>query len=424
MGILNTISQKMTLKRRMIALLLCIILVLLTIFSLTFRDKLGLNLFTRFLTYDNETANVTFAHNARSEDLFVALDFKLLACAETSLQLFSGTGSTLFQTQVSMENPAVGSNGKQAVVYDAGGHSLYVISKDKVAFPLELTEDQYILSATINEAGWVAVTTKEDGYKGVVNIYDANYELFGSIRLSSHYLRNAIVTPDCSGLYALSTTQSLGNYESRLLYYSFDQYRPVDEAEGTEEELVLLPPTIPDPNKPITEQEEPIPEETTPSAEEPVSQVALGNSAVLSMTATDNCCWVLAEDALYIFLSSGELSQKYDFAGKYLKRASLNGTDFATLLLSQSATGNTGTLVTVDNEGTAIATKEFEEPIVDLTAAGRYLAILTPNGLQVFGKNLDEISSSNMVQGVQSINLFPDGTLAQIMDENIRLYIP
>ena len=424
MSIIETISKKMTLKRRMILLLICLVLILLTIFSLTFRDKLGLNLFTRFLTYDNETANVTFAHNIRSEDLFVALDFKLLACGETSLQLFSGTGSTLLQTQVAMENPAVGSNGKQAVVYDAGGHSLYVISKDKVAFPLELTEDQYILSATINEAGWVAVTTKEDGYKGVVSIYNAEYELFGSIRLSSHYLRNAIVTPDCSGLYALSTAQSLGNYESRLLYYSFDQYRPVDEAEDTEEELVLLPPTIPDPNAPVVSEDEAPPAETTPSAEDPVSQVALGNSVVLSMTATENRCWVLAEDALYIFLSSGELSQKYDFAGKYLKRASLNGTDFAVLLLSQSATGNSGTIVTVDNEGAAIATKEFQEPILDLTAAGRYLAILTPNGLQVFGKDLKEISNSPVVQGVHSINLFPDGTLAQIMDENIRLYIP
>ena len=420
MSILETISEKMTLRRRIILLLVVVALVLLTVFSLTFRDKLGLNPFTRFLTYDNETSNVSFPHNARSEDLFVSLDFKLLACSEGAIQLFSGTGSTLASQQVEMEHPVAATNGKQAVIYDAGGHTLYVISKDKLIKPLELTEDQYILSATLNEKGWLAVTTKEDGYKGVITILNSEFELFGSIRLSSYYLTNAIVSSDCTGIYALAATQSEGTYESKVLYYSFEQ-RTVQEDDP--EDLVLEAPIIGG-EAPSESENEEEPAVSASRAEDPVSQNSLGNSVVLMMKEFSNFCWILTENALYIFTTSGELSAKYDFSGEYLKRASLDGTGFATLLLSHSPSGSAGKLVTIDHEGIVLGAKEFDDQILYLTSAGRYLAVLTPNGIQVFNKDLGEISSSSHIQGVHSISMFPDGTLAQILDETVRLYIP
>ena len=65
---------------------------------------------------------------------------------------------------------------------------------------LTLSEEESILCATINEDGWVAVTSKVSGYKGVVTVYNQNFETVMTIRLSSRYISDAIVTPDCQGV--------------------------------------------------------------------------------------------------------------------------------------------------------------------------------------------------------------------------------
>jgi hypothetical protein len=381
MSIIQTLTAKLTLRRRIALLIAFLCLVFALIASLTIRDHLGLNLFTRWFTYDNENGTITFSHGARSENLFVNLDYNLLVCSDTMLQLFSPTGDSLLKEPIAFSSPAVSSNDKQAVVYDAGGQNLYVISKEKIAFSLTLPTGQYILSATINDNGWLAVTTKEDGYRSVT-VYNGSFDPVVSIRLSSCYLIDALVTPDCKGIYILTPDQSSGIFESKLLYYDLNE------------------------------------------AETPSSQISLGNNVVLSMQTINHRCWALSENAIFILLPSGELAAKYDYNGKYLKRASMDGNDFAALLLSTSQSGNSGTLVTVDSEGVVLGSVELEEQVLALSSSGRYVAVLTASGLHVYTKDLSEISSSNNVQGAQNLALFPDGSLFLISDELSRLYLP
>jgi len=382
MGKIKAFLGKLSLRQRIIVLLSILALIMALTASLTIKDRLGLSLFTRWFTYDNERSSVTFSHNARSENLFINIDYKLLVCSDTQFQLFSPTGESLLKTMVTFTNPAYSTNGKQAVIYDAGGKNLTVVSKEKAVFSLTLPDGQYILSATINERGWLAVTTKENGFKGVVTVYNDSYDPEMSIKLSSTYLINALVTPDCKGIYALAPGQSAGIFESKLLYYDIKQ------------------------------------------AEEPKSQISLGDNVVLAMHATNNRCFVLSENALFILLPSGELVAKYDYGGKYLKRASLDGNDFVTLLLSNSPSGSTGTLVTVDTEGYVLGSVDLNEQVLALSSSGRYAAVLTASSLRVYTKDLNEISVSDEMQGVQNLVLFPDGSISLITDELARLYLP
>lgn len=385
MTILQRFRTKFTLRRRIALLLGTLLLIAGLIFLVTYRDRMGLDLFTRLFAYDNEKGSVTYSHSFRSEDLFVGMDYKLLASSDTQLQLFSGTGSSLLRIeQLSFRSPALFTNGKQAVIYDAGGRTLYVIAKNKIAFTLELPSGQYILSATINQNGWLAVTTKEDGHRGVITIYNESYQRILSRRLSDYYAIGAAVTPDCRGYYILAPGQSNGVFDSRLLFFA------IDGSEDTK----------------------------------PKSQISVGDNVVLSLTSSNTRTWVLTDTGLFTLLSSGELAARYDFQGSHLKRASLDGNEFAALLLSPSQSGNTGTLVTVDYDGQVLGTLELEEQVLSLSAAGRYVAVLTSNSLHLYTKELREISSSDSIQGVRNLALFPDSTLALITDELVRLYIP
>ena len=385
MNVIQRFRAKHTLRQRIALLLGTLLLIAGLLFLVTYRDRMGLDLFTRLFAYDNEEGSVTYSHSFRSEDLFVGMDYKLLASSDTQLQLFSGTGHSLLQIeQLSFRSPALFTNGKQAVVYDAGGQTLYVIAKNKIAFTLELPSGQYILSATINQNGWLAVTTKEDSHRGVITIYNDSYQRVLTRRLSDYYPVSATVTPDCRGYYILTPSQSGGVFDSRLLYFA------IDGSEDTESK----------------------------------SQISVGDNVVLSLSSSDTRTWVLTDTGLFTLISSGELAARYDFQGSYLKRASLNGNEFAALLLSPSQSGNTGTLVTVDYDGHVLGTLELEEQVLSLSAAGRYVAVLTSNSLHLYTKELREISTSNSIQGVRNLALFPDSTLALITDDLVRLYIP
>jgi len=375
-------SGRLTLRQRILLLLAVIALIAVLIAGFTIRDRSGLSLFTRWFGYDNENASIAFSHGTHSESLFSNLDHNLLVCSDTLLELFSPTGDTLIKEFVSFSDPALSYNEKQAVVYDVGGQGLYVIAKEKIAFSLTLPTGQYILSATINDSGWLAVTTKEEGFRGVVTVYNATYKPLVSIRLSSNYLVNALVTPDCKGIYILAPGQSGGIFESKLLYYDLNH------------------------------------------AEEPVSQISLGNNVVLSMQTSNTRCWVFGENELFLLLPSGELGAKYPYDGKYLKRGSSGGNDFAALLLSTSPSGNSGTLLTVDAEGTVLGSVEFSEQVVALSSSGRYVAVLTPSCLRIYTKDLSEIHATDQVQGISNLVLYSDGTLSLITDELARLYIP
>ncbi len=383
MSIFRKLSKRLSLRSRLIILLAVVLLVIALVVSLTVRDRSGLTLFARWFTFDNTDSSATFSHGLRSEDLFTNLDYNLLAFSDKTLQLFKPTGASILKEQLSFTNPAFSSNGKQAVIYDAGGRSFYVVNKKKLSEPITLPNNQYILSATINQKGWLAVTSKEDGFKGVVTVYNNDLTPIVSIRLSSSHLTNAILTPDSKSIYILTPGQSAGIFESKLLYYELNR-----------------------------------------ASEEDPAQISLGNKVVLSMHASANRCWVLTDSELFILQSSGEIADKYPYGNKYLKRADLGGNDFAALLLSNSPSGNTGTLVTVDAEGQEISSLELNEQVLALSAAGRYVAVLTPSRILLYTKDLTEVSASDNLQGIQNLVLYPDGSLSLITDELARLYLP
>lgn len=375
------LAAKMTLKQRLWAILFSFLLLLALFLAFTIKDRLGLSFVERFFSYDNQKNSLAFSHGARSENLFANLNYQLLVCSDSLLQLYAPTGEAHFKTAINFTQPALSSNGKRAVIFDAGGQSLYVVEKTKVIHSITLPAEQYILSATINQNGWLAVTSKTSGVKGLVTVYNSSFDLVADISRSSSYLASALVTPDNRGLYVLSPGQSAGIFQSTLLYYDLRQ-----------------------------------------QSQEPRG-ISLGNNVVLSMQTGSNRCWVLGESELFI-LSSGELSAKYGFEGKYLKRATLDGNDFATLLLSDSPSGNAGTLVTVDGEGKELGRLELDEQVLAISASGRRVAVLTASHLFLYNKDLSETYRTDQLQGAQNLVLYPDGSLSLLTDELARLHIP
>ena len=217
MSKLQSLKTSLTPTQRMGLLALVAVVVFGLLAATVFHDT-SATLFRR-LTYTQ--AKDDFPHNAQANSLFLGVDNDLVISTQTQVQLVSPTGTARVKETVDMDAPALNTAGSYTVVYDVGGQQLIVLGEEKLLHELTLPTEESILCATVNEKGWVAVTSKVSGHKAVVNVYDPGFESVLEIRLSSRYISDAVVTPDCRGVYLISPGQEGGAFENTLLYYTF-----------------------------------------------------------------------------------------------------------------------------------------------------------------------------------------------------------
>ena len=363
-------------KQRGIFLLIILVAVLCLLMATVFRDNIASSF--RHLTYSQRN---DFPHNAQANSLFIGVDNDLLVCTQTQIQLFSPSGTAKLKETVSMESPALNVAGKYAVAYDVGGKELLLLEGEELLQKIELTGENTILCATVNEKGWLAVTSKEGGYKGVVTVYNPAFEAVLAIRLSSRYVSDAVVTPDCRGVYVVSPGQSEGAFQNALLYYTFS------------------------------------------SKEEPTREISLGSNVVLSIRS-GNKCWILGDKSLLILDSSCVITASYEYDNQYLKMGSLQGDGFASLFLSLSDSGSGGRLVTVDSNGEPYAELTVEGQTLALAAQNDTVAVLTTGDIITTTRQMEQYTSEPNQRGVRNIAIFEDGTAALISSAAVSLYFP
>lgn len=377
MSKLQTLKTSLTRRQRVILLIIAAVILFGLLAATVFRDNATTAL--RRLTYAEGKDD--FSHNAQFNSLFLGVDDNLLVCTQTQIQVFSPTGTVDLKESVNMTSPALNTAGEYTVVYDVGGQQLKVIQGEKLVNKLELPAEESLICATVNDKGWVAVTSKVSGYKAVVTVYNPSFESVLAIRLSSRYISDAVVTPDCRGVYLISPGQAGGAFENTLLYYTFS------------------------------------------SREEPTKTLSLGSNVVLSILSSGKC-WILGDQSLLILDSSGVITASYDYEGQYLKMGSLQGDDFAALLLSRSSSGSAGTLVTVDDNGKEYGRLTLEGQTSALAAQGHDVAVLTTGEIITADRKLNKYRSEPNQRGIRNIALYEDGSVALVSSATVSLYFP
>ena len=158
---LENLKTSLTRRQRVLILVLAAVVLFGLLAATVFRDNTA-SVFRRISsTYSQED----FAHNAQANSLFLGMDDNLLICTQSQIQVFSPSGTLQMKESVSMTSPALNAAGDYAVVYDVGGQQLKVVAKDHLENELTLPSEESLLCATVNDKGWVAVTSKVSGYK-------------------------------------------------------------------------------------------------------------------------------------------------------------------------------------------------------------------------------------------------------------------
>lgn len=371
---------------RVIAALVVLAVTLCLAAAVAFRDSLNLDSIKRWFHYrsltisDNGRAEA-FAYDGDLNCTFAVLDGDLLVCSRNAISLYSGSGTQYISQSVSMENPVVNTNGSMAVVYDAGGSSLYILGQRTLVWTGEGLES--ILSARLNKNGQLTVVTQAGGYRGTVTVYDAAYSPVMSVNLSSAFVMDAALSDDGHTLAILTLGQAGGTFATSLeLYdmsYSSGEYAPDFTCQ-------------------------------------------LGSSVVLETRHTAGAVWALGDRGLTVTGHDGRTSGM-SWADKHLRRYTLSGDGFAAVLLGKYRAGSQAELWVVDDKGQR-RVLNISEQIMSISAAGRYLAVLTGDRLDIYTDQLELYDTLEGTQGARTVLLMPDGSAILISADSAGFYIP
>ena len=372
---------------RVIATLVVLAVGVSLVVLVAFRDRVNLDSVKRWFHYRSLTISdngqaASFAYDGDLSCTFAVLDGDLLVCSGNAISLYSGSGARYINQSVNMENPVVSSNGSLAVVYDAGGSSLYVLGQRALVW----SQDGFdcILSARLNRNGQLTVVTQASGYRGMVTVYDAAYNPVMSVNLTSAFVMDAALSDDGRTLATLTAGQADGAFTTGLELYTMSY------ASGDYQADVSC---------------------------------SLGGGVALDVRHTASAVWMVSDRGLSVTDHEGK-TLRADFSDKYLRRYTLSGDGFAAALVGKYRAGSQAELWVMDGQGQR-QVLELNEQVMSISAAGRYLAVLTGDRLDIYDTDQMELYSSlKGTQGARTVLLTQDGSAILVSADSAGFYIP
>ena len=170
-------SQKPNILVRLLALLVTAALALGALTLVVYRDQFNLDAVKRWLALrsvetDASGAAAPFTHAGGDSISFAYLKGGILQCSAAGAHYYSFSGDQYAEEVPPLSQPVLSASSSAGVVYDAGGESLFLFQDGQEAFSLDV--DGTLLSARVNDSGWLAVTAQQSGYKGSVTVYNVN----------------------------------------------------------------------------------------------------------------------------------------------------------------------------------------------------------------------------------------------------------
>jgi len=120
----------------------------------------------------------------------------------------------------------------------------------------------------------------------------------------------------------------------------------------------------------------------------------------------------------------GKVTGSYGFAGSFLREFDLNGEGFAVLQLNRYQSGSMGRLVSVGTDGTELGVLDINEEVLDISAAGRYVAVLYADRVVVCNPDLQVYASLTGTDQARGVLMRPDGSVLILGAESAKLFLP
>ena len=376
------VKRKAIPRGKLRALLLAVLLVLGLVAAFVLLDRTAFDGLRRSIAYmqadkDENGCVRLYQYNGDGTSCFADLNGSLLVASNKEITLLDDKGSTVYHTALQMGQAAVSAEDGFGVVYEIGGKDLYLL--DGKGLVRQMTMEGEIFSVEMGQSGRFAVVLKKNGYKTAVSVYNGKGEPLYDFHSAQKYLMTAAVSENGKYMAAAAMSQDGGSFVSSLQIYKLtsDALRADAALTGG------------------------------------VYEIGTVNGAFCAVT----------DKALCFVKNDGTVST-YDYRGGSLSRCGLGGGKFAAVLLENYSSGSLTHLATVNTAGEEIASLSVENEVLDLSAAGRYLAVLYSNKLVIYDRNLQECSVLEDVSSARRVLMRSDGSAVLAGTNAASLYLP
>ena len=372
--------------RRVFRIFLALAAVLGIVVFAAYQDLNSLDSVRRLLSYNkveqDEQGRVgLYSYDADRTNVYAPLGERLVVASTTRFSVLADDGTQVYSQSVRMTNPAIAVGARAAIVYDVGGVSAFLVGEKGLVRDCSALCDGGLLAASINESDYLTLTTERSGCKSAVSVYDPTGTALFAFRSSDSYVLDACVLRDCKHLAAVTVGEEDGVFSSTLKLYSL-------------------------------------------SSETAESVNVLSGSLVLSLSNMGNKLATLGDDRLTIFDADGSLAGSYRYEYPYLRAFSASGANYDALLLSRYKSGSTLRLVTVSSDGETLGTAEINREVLDVSASGKYIAVLCSDALTIYTSDLDEYAVLENTDYAGDVIMRDDGTALLLGASGAWLYIP
>jgi len=358
-------------------LLALVLVVILVSFLVVNRDNLTIDGLKRSISYRNlgeSSLAETFSYAAGKEGSFGAFGGGLVVAGRSGFTYYDKSGKAALSDEVSMSDPVLSTGGSYGMVYDLGGTDLRVFDKQDIIY--EVTADNKIISAQMNQNGWAAVCTEGTDANGVVTVYNSTGEAVYEWYSRTGYLVSAAVSPDDKHMSVLTMTGE----GSRIV--GFDLGSDEEQGEYIAEESLIF------------------------------SIMYTSAGTVLA----------LAEDSVVYLDKSVQLVTSYEYESSYLRSFAFD--DVLALYLGDTGSGSTGRLVLLGEKGELLGEEQASRGVISMSVSGKYLGVLYDDGLEIYRGSLTLYHDTEDADGMDAVIMRSDGTALLIGSYQATLYIP
>lgn len=359
--------------RRIVAFLSILILAVAAAVVIVNWDDLSFDGIKRNLFSSVKNAE-TFYFDAGEGSVFADLNGGLAIASSSGIQIFNKSGEIIDQETLFISCPSIFAENARAVVYDLGGKSVRLIDKDEISLSLE-TENP-IISCAVNEDGYLALCTQEEGYKGSVTVYDTNGTAIYKWYSGEGYVLSAAISPDNKEMAVLTLADS----GSKIVYFDLSSENEKTIYEQNDEIILDLK--------------------------------YLTNSKLL----------VISESSTQIISSTGSVISQYVFSDKYLHNYAMESNHFSALVLNDYQYGNQGELVIIEKNGEILSSIPIDNEVISISAAGEYLAVLYDDGVTIYDSDLNIDATYEYTESADQVLMRSDKSVLLISSYSANVY--
>lgn len=371
-------------RKRIVLLCVAAAVVLLTLTLILFAEALNLDAVGRWMRYGSDKNDEGYGHaafDAHSSNRYALWEDGFAVASAGGLSTFREEGKTLTQQTASMSSPALQTGKDVILCYDIGGKSLLTM-KDGRTITLEASAEGGFFDADISSGDTIATASSESGYKTVLRVYDNTQQEIYRWFSASQFMPVCAVSPNGKYLAAVAVGQKDGSFQSSVYIFRTD-------------------------------------------SEDVQTVTELGGGLIYDLYFVgDHKLCAVGEDAVTWLSTGGENLGSFDLTSWYLEGYDLSGDGFALLSLNMYKAGDRCFVESVDYDGNQLGSLFVGAEILDISACGKYAAILTTENLMICHKDLSEYVTEPNSWVATSVLMRSDGTAYLLTGNSASLYIP